>query len=285
MKFFKNKLCLFLFSITLLINSLNLSISYASTNDTTNNNHTYTLVLDSDSNNILPDRFRIDDTLNISGSKQFTPNQLPNIKNKINNKNLYIIDLREESHGFINDIAFSFYRKIEDPSIPFTIESVLTLEQDLLKTIKENSTVSIKDKEEITLKNVVAKSILSEPTLSKINNVKYVRLPVIDGYIPNNEVVDNFITLVKNKPIDSHLHFHCKEGEGRTTTFMAMYAMMKNQNNLPLDQILEHQIKIGGINLVQDKLRAEFLQNFYNYTIENTKNNYEIPYSQWIKNK
>lgn len=64
---------------------------------------------------------------------------------------------------------------------------------------------------------------------------------------------------------------------------MAMYAMMKNPNNLSLDEILKHQVEIGGIDLVQDKTRATFLENFYKYTLENAKNDYKISYSQWLK--
>lgn len=84
MNLFKNKLSFFLFCIVLISNILGFSLSYASVNNTKNQENEYILVLDSNSTNILPDRFRIDSALNISGSKQFTINQLPNIKNKIN---------------------------------------------------------------------------------------------------------------------------------------------------------------------------------------------------------
>ena len=53
------------------------------------------------------------DTLNISGSAQFSVNQFKELAPKLReyNKRVYIIDTRLESHGFINDIAYSWCGK------------------------------------------------------------------------------------------------------------------------------------------------------------------------------
>lgn len=45
------------------------------------------------------------------------------------------------------------------------------------------------------------------------------------GQSPEN--IDEFIKLYKSLPKDAWLHFHCEAGKGRTTTFLAMYDMMK----------------------------------------------------------
>lgn len=66
--------------------------------------------------------------------------------------------------------------------------------------------------------------------------------------------------------------------------FMAMYEMMHNKNNLSLDEILKHQLDIGGIILTGNPEGGTFLKNFYNYTIDNKKNNFDTSYSQWLKN-
>ena len=78
-----------------------------------------------------------------------------------------------------------------------------------------------------------------------------------------------------------HLHFHCDAGEGRTTTFMALYQIM-NSSNLSLEQILSYQYNIGGIILTDNKVRLDFLEEFYNYVSKNKDSNYEIKYSQWL---
>lgn len=243
-------------------------------------------MLDSNSKTLLPSRFRIAPELNISGSKQFTPNQLRNIQTTINNPNLYIVDLREESHGFINDnTAISFHVPRNFIKESFTASEILEKEETNLNSIKRTDNLNIYNTKGSIIETIKPELIISEISLVKSKNINYVRLPVIDNYIPNPEIVDEFINLVKNKPSNSHLHFHCKEGEGRTTMFMSMYEMMHNNNNLSLEQILQHQQNIGGINLTNNKIRAKFLQNFYDYTLQNKSNNFNVLYSDWIKNK
>ena len=62
-----------------------------------------------------------------------------------------------------------------------------------------------------------------------------------------------------------------------------MYQIMVNPNNLSLDQILTYQYNVGGIILTNDKYRAEFLNEFYNYVNQNKDTNYETSYSEWVK--
>ncbi|KGM98229.1 phosphatase [Clostridium botulinum] len=244
------------------------------------------VVLDSNSTSPLPNFFRIIPELNISGSKQFTPAQLKNIQNKINSKNLYIVDLREESHGFINDnTAISFYLPRKYINDKFTVNEVLEKETTNLNSINDKNPLNIYNQTGTLLTTIKPQEITSEIQLVQSNNINYVRLPVIDNYIPNPEIVDTFIELIKSKPSNSHLHFHCKEGQGRTTMFMAMYEMMHNEKNFTLDEILKHQQDAGGIVLTGNPARATFLKNFYDYTTENKKNNFHTSYSQWLKNK
>ncbi|KEI12217.1 phosphatase [Clostridium novyi B str. ATCC 27606] len=243
------------------------------------------VVLDSNSTSPLPSFFRIIPELNISGSKQFTPAQLKNIQNKINSKNLYIVDLREESHGFINDnTAISFYLPRKYINDNFNTHEILKKEKLDLDSIKNVENLNIYDQLGTLKETLKPDKTLSEKELTKHNKIHYVRLPVIDNYIPSPEIVDKFIELIKSKPSNSHLHFHCKEGQGRTTMFMAMYEMMHNKDNLSLDEILKHQQDIGGIILTGNPARGTFLKNFYNYTIDNKKNNFDTSYSQWLKN-
>ena len=112
--------------------------------------------------------------------------------------------------------------------------------------------------------------------------MQYKRYAVRDGGVPTPETVDDFVNFIKNKPDDLHLHFHCHAGEGRTTTFMVLYQIMNNQNNLTLDQILSYQYNIGGVVLTNDGYRLDFLEAFYEYIQENKASNYDTPYSQWV---
>lgn len=67
--------------------------------------------------------------LNISGSSQFTEFNLPLIKESINNDfNIVDIDLREESHGFINGIAISFANSDNNANKGLTYNEIINKE-------------------------------------------------------------------------------------------------------------------------------------------------------------
>ena len=53
-------------------------------------------------------------------------------------------------------------------------------------------------------------------------------------------------------------------------------------SNLSLDQILSYQYNIGGIILTDNKVRLEFLEEFYNYASKNKDTNYKVKYSEWL---
>ena len=77
--------------------------------------------------------------LNISGSGQFTPANLPLLIENIDTKLPIIdIDLRQESHGFINDIAISFANSNNSANAGLTLDEVIEKENKDLSSIKLN---------------------------------------------------------------------------------------------------------------------------------------------------
>lgn len=240
------------------------------------------IVLDSASNSGLPDRFRDITNLNISGSSQFTKSQINNLKEAINKPNIYIVDLRQESHGMLNDFAISFFSPYTDLNNGLTTEEVIKKENSQLSSIKIGSDVDIYHKTGRLFKEVTAEFVSNEDSIVTNDNMQYKRYAVKDNGSPTPIIVDNFVEFIKNKPTDLHIHFHCDAGEGRTTLFMAMYQTMLNNTNLSLNQIISYQYNIGGVLLTDNKNQLEFLQEFYNYVSENKSTNYEKTYSQWI---
>lgn len=243
------------------------------------------VVLDSLAVTGMPDRYRDIPNLNISGSAQFTKSQIENLKKSINKPNICIVDLRQESHGLVNDYAISFYDTKKVLNNGFTTEDTIKKENSELSKIKINSTLNIYNKTGRLFKEIIVNFVSNESSIVTDSGMKYERFAVRDNGTPTAMVVDNFVEFIKNKPSDLHLHIHCDAGEGRTTTFMSMYQAMMNETNLSLDQILAYQYNIGGIILTDNKDRAEFLKEFYNYVLENKGNNYEVPYSTWIISK
>lgn len=274
---FKSFICISL--IFLSINLLSSSPFYS----LSNNKSQILIVRDSTSKTGLPDRFRDIPNLNFSGSAQFTCEQVENLKNAINKPNICIIDLRQESHGLVNDYAISFFNPNKDLNNGFTTEQTIKAENTLLSKIKIGEPLNISRKTGIPFKEITVDFVSNESSAVTKAGMEYKRYAVKDNGAPTPEIVNHFIEFIKSKPSDLHLHFHCDAGEGRTTTFMSMYQILMNNTNLSLEQILSYQYNVGGVNLHDNKHQFEFLEDFYRYVSENKSNNYTTPYSEWIK--
>ena len=249
----------------------------------TSNKNESIITIDSTSSVGLPMRLRDIPTLNISGSAQFTKDQLLNLKNSINKDNICIVDLRPESHGMINDLAISFLNPYKDLNNGFTTEQTIKAENSLLNKIKIGNTIQLYKHTGIFIKDITVDFISNESQLVTEADMQYKRFAVKDNSAPTPDIVDEFVEFIKNKPDDIHLHFHCAAGKGRTTSFMVMYQAMKNNSNLTLEQLLSYQYNIGGVNLHDNNIQYNFLEDFCNYVQKNKDSNYSISYSQWIK--
>ncbi|HDK7174445.1 TPA: hypothetical protein PTV31_000987 [Clostridium botulinum] len=265
-------------------------------------NNTINLVLDSRNNNEIPKKFRKSsdisnveknkninlsglNTLNISGSKQFSEQNLPLIISNIKTSlPITVVDLRQESHGFINGLPVSWANKKNDANIGLTKAEVLEDENNKLKSIKLNSPISFYNDPD---KTIIPTKVENEEQLVKHNSLSYVRIPVTDTKLPTDDMVDYFVDVIKSNPKDTWYHFHCKQGIGRTTTFMIMYDMMKNAKEVSADDIIKRQLLLAGFDENQMKSfysdkRSTFLQSFYKYSKENG-NDFKIKWSDWKK--
>ncbi|NFE81645.1 hypothetical protein FC820_16770 [Clostridium sporogenes] len=265
-------------------------------------NNTINLVLDSRNNNEIPKKFRKSsdisnveknkninlsglNTLNISGSKQFSEQNLPLIISNIKTSlPITVVDLRQESHGFINGLPVSWANKKNDANIGLTKAEVLEDENNKLKSIKLNSPISFYNDPN---KTIIPTKVENEEQLVKHNSLSYVRIPVTDTKLPTDDMVDYFVDVIKSNPKDTWYHFHCKQGIGRTTTFMIMYDMMKNAKEVSADDIIKRQLLLAGFDENQMKSfyndkRSTFLQSFYKYSKENG-NDFKIKWSDWKK--
>lgn len=267
--------------ISLMLLSINLISAFPL--DSISNKKNQTLIVrDSESTTGVPDRFRDIINLNISGSAQFTAEQVENLKNAINKPNICIVDLRQESHGLVNKYAISFFNRAKDLNNGFTTEQTIKTENTLLSKIKIGEHLSIYRKTGLLFKEITVDFVSNESSAVDKAGMQYKRYAVKDNGAPTPQIVDQFVEFIKTKPEDLHLHFHCDAGEGRTTTFMSMYQILMNNTNLSLNQILSYQYNVGGVNLHDNKHQFEFLEDFYNYVSKNKSNNYTTPYSEWI---
>lgn len=264
--------------------------------------NTVNLVLDAiNYNDILPKNFRKTtdlkilegkdlnlkglEKLNISGSQQFSGNNLPILVKAIGTSlPITVVDLRQESHGFINGYAVSWADAKNNANVGLTKEQVLSDEANKLKSIKLNEPISFYNHPKVT---IVPTKVQDENQLVTSNSLSYNRITVRDGGIPTDDMVDYFIESVKTLPKDSWVHFHCKQGIGRTSTFMIMYDMIRNYKEVNADNIIKRQIALANYKQsTEDSFysdeRMNFLQKFYEYCQKNG-DSFNVKWSEWKK--
>ena len=224
-------------------------------------------------------------TLNISGSQQFTPNNIELLITGIDTDlPITVVDLREESHGFVNGSAISFTNDRNNPNEGLSREEVLLDEKTRLSELKLGEQLTFFNKPFLTLE---VDKVKTEEELTKEYGLNYVRITVTDKTMPKDEMVDYFIEFANSLEEENWLHFHCKHGVGRTSTFMIMFDVMKNHKISKLEDIINRQLamypfKEDTIDNYLSQGTVKFLNNFYNYVKENS-DDYKVKWSEYNK--
>lgn len=256
------------------------------------------------------DRFKTDpnlptrkglDTLNISGSSQPSAEQLAQIANTLRTKTdgpIYVVDLRQETHLFVNGIPVSHYGKRNWGNVGKSYQTIINEERDYANKLV-NTALPIAsldaNKNAINEQTLTVTSAKTEETIAKELGLRYVRFTATDHTWPDEASIDRFIAFYKTLPKNAWLHFHCEAGKGRTTAFMAMYDIMKNPD-IPLADILARQQLIGGNNVAatsdKDTWKAPYyeekavmINKFYRYVQQNYQTGFELSWSEWLNPK
>lgn len=158
------------------------------------------------------------------------------------NGRLYVVDLRQESHVFMNDLAVSWYADKDWANVGQSEQWILRDEANQIANVsgpgKHTVQIFCVDQEKKSAGQIVPTgysevaitSAASEENILKTMQlscpVEYIRIPVTDHCKPTPEAWRKFIDLCsKLVPMRDWVHFHCHGGDGRTTTFLAMYDM------------------------------------------------------------
>lgn len=259
--------------------------------------------LDGDLKPELPRNFRIMEDLKMSASGQPSTSGLLLLYQELQkhtNGNIYIVDLREESHGFANGFAVSYYtnknlanffkprNQIEDIEIEL-LTDMLDKKIDLLPLGNE-------DKKLFKPINVLVKNVETERQKADELGFIYVRFPVTDMFFPTPDIVEQFINFVSSLRERDWVHFHCQAGQGRTTTFTVMYEILKNPEKT-LEDICKEQAAKGGSDLLTRRIdngdrdyyveahnsRADNLEKFYDYVFKIHKGYIDISWGEYFK--
>lgn len=267
----------------------------------TENSDPVNLVLDNQNCGRIPSHFRTTsdlnilasknininglDTLNISGSQQFSKCNIDILLESINTSLPIVdVDLREESHGFVNGLPISWANKNDNANKGLSRNQVLLKEKKDLKSIKLKTPLTFYNHPNMTINPT---EVENESKLAKDKSLSYIRVTVTDGSLPSDEMVDYFIKSVKHSPKNAWFHFHCKEGIGRTTTFMIMYDMMRNYKVATAKEIIDRQISLvkfseNDIKTLNSDKRIAFWEKFYDYC-EKNGDDFKTTYSDFTK--
>lgn len=250
----------------------------------------------------LPADFRIIAELKASGSAQYSEQGLVQLKEELPMGQVFLVDLRQEAHGFVNGTPISWYGERNWANLGKSADEVLEMETEALSELASNGEVLLYKKlkfDKTTGDLLSAKSdkvevnaAYTEAELAQSLGFGYFRLAVADHRRPLNNEVDRFIEFVRDLPPNAWLHFHCEAGHGRTTTFLAMYDMMVHAKRDSLDDIIARQSDAGGIDLFRkskqewripyEEERIDFIKAFYQYCKEN-RDQFTTTWSAWLK--
>jgi len=238
--------------------------------------------------------------LQLSGSGEYTVTNLKLMLDRIS-KHVTIFDLRQEDHIFVNGEPVSWYATNNWANVGKSNETIMAGEKERIASIKIGTTLSLGDakskKGEVSapIENVTVSTVCTEEDAVKSAGASYVRVTVSDHARPLDGEVDRFIKAVRALPADSWVHMHCRAGKGRTTTFMALYDMLRNANKVSLDDIIQRQsLLIGDYDLLAidadggkagvGEDRAVFVRTFYDYARANPNGQPQL-WSEWLMKK
>ncbi|MCR5758631.1 MAG: protein tyrosine phosphatase [Selenomonas sp.] len=242
------------------------------------------------------------DCLAMSGSAEFSMGEFKVLQQVLKTKTkgpVYVVDLRQESHGLFNGQAVSWYGVRDWGNRGKTRREALQDERQRLKQAEGKR---------VLLAKLNKKKQPADPHWEKIDNVMreqqlvegagwhYWRLTDTDHVWPAAENIEAFVDFVRKLPQDAWLHFHCQAGKGRTTTYMALYDMMKNPD-VPLGDVLSRQYLLGGAYLAYDPSKttpgkwksayyhqkAGMIEKFYRYVQAAHQDGFTLKWSKWLQ--
>lgn len=235
-----------------------------------------------------------------SGSGEFSESGLQSLLEALAERTqmeICIVDLREESHGFFDGIAVSWYGERDWGNVGLTQEEALADEAERIHAAAGQMTAVAHlggEKNPLDEHEIFVEEAQTEKELVEAAGLRYKRIAATDHIWPSPAAVDEFVQFYKSLPEDIWLHFHCQAGEGRTTEFLAMYDILKNPA-VPLQDILYRQCLLGGSYVAHVEPegstywkvpyyveKAKHIALFYRYVQENESAGFAVSWSDWL---
>ncbi|WP_298625061.1 hypothetical protein [uncultured Legionella sp.] len=244
------------------------------------------------------------DNLSMSGSANPTLTNMHWLKKNYGaTHSVYIIDLRQETHLFINGSPVSIFYKKDEINWGKTLTDINQFEHYWVNNLLYQNTIKLNKLGRPVLglkiptkpQATTIQEVYTEAEAAKMAGIGYFRIDVPDYHPPAPEQVDLFVQFVKKAPAHSWFHFHCAAGKGRTTTFMVMRDILANGTQVELIDIVTRQALLGGIDLFASskslsaqpwkkefhEARVDFIKLFYTYIHNGIEA--KQSFAQWIK--
>jgi hypothetical protein len=180
-----------------------------------------------------------------SGSHQLDVKRLTDVLQPVapQGAQLYLVDLREETHLYFNDRAVSWYADKDFANVGQTLEWILADQADRLARIKAQRATQIYCLTQDDQGNVAPTGynellVASAATEKEVAGAmpfsprpNYIRIPVTDHCAPSEDAFNRFVELCVSLKPNDWVHCHCHGGDGRTTTFLTLFDMVHWANS------------------------------------------------------
>ena len=236
-----------------------------------------------------PIHFRRDEPLRIAGGGQPSKTALVHLHEQLglpDDTPLWVIDLRQESHGYLNEDAVSWHGVANAANRGMSAAAVEQDErQRLADAVGTNvRAVPMGHYDEAHIPYTFAEAVTgfaTERHIARKSGLGYVRIAATDMRWPEPRAIDDFVNFYRSLPKEhGWLYFHCQAGQGRTTTFMVLYELLENPS-ATADEAIAHQRALGGADLSSGE-RYEGICRFAQYVRENRATDFAQSWSDWL---
>ncbi len=249
----------------------------------------------------LPDTAGLD-TLNISGSAEFSEEQFRILADKLRvyagRRQVWIVDCRLESHALVNGVSISWYGDHNWANKGMTLAEAEADEEARFGALP-GTTITAYTAANNAPENprkIAVERWMTERELVRSEGFHYLRLAGNDHSWPEEEAVDVFIDFVheldRTVGLDNAwLHFHCQAGKSRTGIFMAIYDMIKNPDVSFEDVMLRHAMTgssyfpyVNESSELADvyALRAKRIRQVYDYLHGSQGDGAEMSWCEYV---
>lgn len=259
-----------------------------------------TLILNAPDKAGPPRNYRAIKSLGASGSGQFSAKELDAVRKRTGGRAFIVLDLRQESHGFLDGTAISWFGARDAANSGKSSDQISMDESALLAGLAGQPTVTVqkvtgktedRDIGETKPVELPGRSVQSEDDVVRAAGGGYVRVYAADYQPFTDEQVDQLVGFWQTRPAGSWVHVHCAAGQGRTTQALVLFDMLENAGTTSLQDIVDRQKDAGGINVLSTKstpawrrdgevARARLVRRFYDYAKEHRRGEGET-WSSW----